>query len=532
LSLPVLKSKEDRLENFVVEVLDEVYQNWAGVKDEVETEKIYEKYSTLFEKKSVASIQGQLSSLIDHKDRTKRKKKAETVKKKVARAERGEISMDLERRARYLLVHLAGGYLERRIAKISDKIETFETKKEVLVDGKKVPYRQALVKMVAEPNRIKRKQLYAIQNNVTEEINPLYEKRMLLLHRHANDLGFKSYYDMFSSLKGIDYQKLARDLLKQTGPMEKMYVDVLEGSFRQIGVPLEDAERHDLSYLTRADRFDRYFKKGMEGETLRKTLATMGINLDDQENITLDLEERPKKNPRAACFPIRIPTKVILGLSPRGGADDYETIFHEAGHAEHFANTDAKLPFVFREGPDNSLTEVYSSLFEGIVSEPLWLQRHTDIGENYKDYAYHARVCVMVFTFLYTGKLLYEIKLHKTSGRGAESSLRKFRKVFSKSLLGLCKIHYSESQYLSYVDDAFYVAEYLRSWIAEAQLRKYLKEEFDEVWWESTRAGNFLKSIWKDGNYYSVDELLQDKVGFKEGLNPKYLFQAFKDQFA
>ena len=39
------------------------------------------------------------------------------------------------------------------------------------------------------------------------------------------------------------------------------------------------------------------------------------------------------------------------------------------------------------------------------------------------------------------------------------------------------KVRYNPVNYLISVDDGFYCAEYLRSWIAEAQLRKYLVEE-------------------------------------------------------
>jgi hypothetical protein len=522
-----LESKENELEKFATEVLEEIYQNWAGKKDEVETEKIYNKYSHLFEKKNITSVKRLLS--------TASRKDLMTMNHHSHARNNDDIavvSQDLERRGRYLLVQLASGFLDRRVARISDKIETIETKKEVVFDGEKIPYRQALVMMVKEGNRQRRKKLYGIQNQVTEELNPLYERRMVMLHNLARSLGFKSYYDMFSKLKKINYQKFESDLRRYTKAAEGIYKSVLEESFSKIGVDLKEAERHDLSYLMRAERFDKYFRKGLEAEALKKTLLAMGIDLERQKNITLDLEERPKKNPRAACFPIRIPSRVILGLSPRGGVDDYETIFHEAGHAEHFASTDAALPFAFRESPDNSLTEVYSSLFEGITSEPLWVKKFTEMTEgDLEDYTKHATLGSMSFTYLYTGKLVYEIKLHKDSKRNeSTSSLRKFRRIFVSSLLEQSHIRYDESQYLSYVDDSFYVAEYLRSWVAEAQLRRYLKEEFGEAWWENPGAGGFLKSIWRKGNYYSVEELTKEELGYKSGLDPRYLFGIFKER--
>ena len=49
---------------------------------------------------------------------------------------------------------------------------------------------------------------------------------------------------------------------------------------------------------------------------------------------------RPKKSPRAFCAPVRVPGEVYLVLSPVGGRDDFSVLFHEAGHAEHYANVD------------------------------------------------------------------------------------------------------------------------------------------------------------------------------------------------
>jgi oligoendopeptidase F len=74
---------------------------------------------------------------------------------------------------------------------------------------------------------------------------------------------------------------------------------------------------------------------------LEATLADFGIDLHSQENVHLDIEQRPSKSPRAFCAPIEVPDKVMLVIQPIGGADDWRAFFHEAGHAEHFGNTHA-----------------------------------------------------------------------------------------------------------------------------------------------------------------------------------------------
>ena len=48
------------------------------------------------------------------------------------------------------------------------------------------------------------------------------------------------------------------------------------------------------------------------------------------------------KSPRAFCAPIEVPGKVMLVIQPIGGKDDWEALFHEAGHTEHYAHTNAR----------------------------------------------------------------------------------------------------------------------------------------------------------------------------------------------
>ena len=76
---------------------------------------------------------------------------------------------------------------------------------------------------------------------------------------------------------------------------------------------------------------------------LEATLTDLGIDLRSQANVHLDLESRPNKSPRAFCAPIEVPGKVMLVIQPIGGKDDWEALFHEAGHTEHYAHTSGTL---------------------------------------------------------------------------------------------------------------------------------------------------------------------------------------------
>ena len=112
---------------------------------------------------------------------------------------------------------------------------------------------------------------------------------------------------------------------------------------------------------------------------LRETLRELGIDLDSQANVHLDLEQRPNKHPRAFCAPIEVPGRVMLVIAPIGGRDDWEALFHEAGHAEHYGFTSADLPMEDKRLGDMAVTEGWASLFQHLVTEPAWLNRRLDV---------------------------------------------------------------------------------------------------------------------------------------------------------
>ncbi|HEY9720699.1 MAG TPA: hypothetical protein V6D47_01715, partial [Oscillatoriaceae cyanobacterium] len=60
-------------------------------------------------------------------------------------------------------------------------------------------------------------------------------------------------------------------------------------------------------------------------------------------------------------------------------------------------------------------------------------------------------------------------------------------------------------------------ANYVRAWIMWAQLRKYLRREFGEEWYNSRAAGDFLKRIWSLGQSLP-GELLVRQFGY-DGLD-------------
>ena len=197
-----------------------------------------------------------------------------------------------------------------------------------------------------------------------------------------------------------------------------------------------------------------------------ETLAGLGIDLEAQSNVMLDTETRPTKSPRAFCSTPRVPAEVYLVMPPIGGREDYAALFHEAGHAEHYGCTDADLAFEFRHLGDNSVTESFAFLLEGLTASPAWLERV--LGSTDAEAAIeHARASRLVFLRRYSAKIAYEVELH-----GPDADLEAMPERYASLLGERIGVEWPRETWLSDVDPGFYVACYLRAWALEVDWRR------------------------------------------------------------
>lgn len=469
------------VENFCSEMQKEWYLNWAGIKEEMNLSAIYDRYKHLFTKELILAV----------KERRKHAKGEE------------------ERKLRYLQQFFVSEYLGMMVKELSEKAETMESKETIKVDGEKIPFRLAAVKIANEPKREQRSRLFEARNRVIDRINVVLLERMEKLHETSRMLGYKNYMTLFRDIKGIDFQRLGKLMQDFIAKTESIYTTRMDTAIiDKVGVKLKDAEKHDLAFFFRAKEFDTYFKKEDAVEILRKTLAKIGLRLEEQKNIEVDLEERPKKSPRAFCSGIKVPDEVKLVIMPKGGHDDYAALFHEAGHAEHFGCVNPDLAVEYKRLGDNSVTETFAFLLEYLLTDENWLRQNTSLkeAEEYLDFLYLYK---LYFLRRYGAKLSYELKLH-TAG-----TLKGIDEVYKETLEEALKFKHPKNHYLTDHDDGFYCAQYLRAWIFEEQLRATLKEGFGEKWFDNNEAGTFLRNLWADGQKYDAVELAQ-MLGYKD----------------
>jgi hypothetical protein len=312
---------------------------------------------------------------------------------------------------------------------------------------------------------------------------------------------------MTEELSGIDLGALAQQTEAFLAATEDEYEAKVEPPLGvQLGLGFDELSRADLPAFFRAPSLDGLFPAEQLLPMFEATLAGLGLDGGSPGNVILDAEPRPKKSPRAFCAPVRVPEEVYLVLTRVGGREDYETLLHEAGHAEHFSHVDPGLPVEHRYLGDNSVTEGYAFLFQHLTEDHVWLERRLGIADPEPIVAF-ARASKLVFLRRYCAKLAYELELQ---GDGAVDGLDQ---LYARRLSDAVHVDWPAATWLSDVDPFFYVAAYLRAWALETHLRRELRERFGELWFDDPGAGEMLRELWSAGQRERADELLRRLTG-------------------
>jgi len=455
-------------EEFVSSLDREYYLHFAGLQDEFDIESIYERHAELFSR-----------------DNVQRLREAGTPQ---------------------LLEFAVQGLMGRATKAEAAELARREAALEIEVDGEPMPYRQAAVVQVNEPNPERRLAIERARLEAGErELDPLLREVLERTHALAGELGWPDMRAMCEELSGIDLRALERQTSAFLDATEGSYEPIVSGPLeRELGFGFERLRRSDFSYFFRAASLDAAFTDERLLGSLAQTLAGLALN---PPGVKLDVEQRPKKTPRAFCSPVRVPDEVYLVIARRGGRDDFETLFHEAGHAQHFAHMPASLPMEHRYLGDNSITESFAFLFQHLTQSPAWLRVRLDVNDPEPIEA-QARAAKLVFLRRYAAKLAYELELHS-----APPALDPLREVYAQRLGDALHVDWSPQSWLSDVDPFFYAAAYIRAWALETHVRRLLVERFGELWFEEPEAGEFLKTLWAQGQSMRGDELLAELTG-------------------
>jgi hypothetical protein len=476
---------EQQLQRYLYERSEEGRAVWVGVKDVSEQAAIVARYADLFSREQLGAL---------------------------AEAEEAAPGDDRERLQR-LRKACEGGIVVAELAERYDALENAQLAAHVSFRGEELPLRAAQARLAVLDSYRDRAELGELHAERSAEFN---DDRLELLRTHeALEADLSEQPDPVArneDEKQISLRELERVLALASRestdawlPLRERWLDRLLGPERED----EPASDH-MAYLRRLSPLESVYTRERSVEVCTATVAALGLPLDEQPNIQLDLEDRPQKVPRACVIASDPPRVVHLITRAQGGLHDYAAFLHEAGHALHYAGCDPALPYAFRRlSRDHALTEIYSYILEAVTREPGWHAEH--FGLSGAQAAENAEATSFLEALLfrrYTAKLQFELVFwSRFADDGGTPD------GYAERLTAATGVRYRPSAYLSDMDAGFYSADYLRAWIRAAQLRRHLVDEVGEDWWRRPETGERLRALFAEGTRPSSEEIAA-RIGF------------------
>lgn len=470
---------EDELQRYLYERAEEGRAVRVGEKEVSERAEIVARYRELFTREQLEALQ---------------------------EAESGADPDERERLYR-LRKTCESGLVEVELGAREDELENAILAARVQYRGEDLPLRSAQAQLAVLPTYAEREELGVLQGDASAAFN---DQRMEMLQaREELDAELSGEPDPVArneEEKGISLRVLSRVLTEASRAADEVYGRLSSKWFDKLmkDERPEVPTSYHVAWLRRLSPLESTYTKDRATEVCLDTLRHLGFNMDQEQNIRMDLDDRPQKSPRACVIAADPPKVVHLITRAQGGLHDYQAFLHEAGHALHYGNCDPGLPYTFRNlSRDHALTEIYSYIFEAISREPGWHAQHFGLSDE--DARENAEATVFLEALLYrryTAKLKFEIEFWENFANGGAG-----QDEYHRLLTSATGISYRPDAYLADMDAGFYSADYLRAWIRSAQLRQWLTKEVGEDWWRNKATGEHLRSLFAEGTRPSSEEI-------------------------
>ena len=460
----------------------------------------------------------------------------ETIARVRKAAKEPGISAD-ERRAReYLQAYLANEFLSQSTSKYDDRAQNAALQATVRLPWMKepVPYKQLDLLVAEEKDAGRRVEIDKARAEIWKTVlNPILAEKEATARKLALDLGYASYVELSEEGR--------RAKLRPFMVEGKRFLDATDGIFREllqevapreIGIPAAQLRRSDFNRLFKAPRLERFFPADLAVPSFRAFLGGMGIDFKTVAGTEVRVDDavNPLKEPRAACWGIRVPSDVRINVKPLPGVDSLGVLFHEGGHAVMFANTTTKV-WEFQQLGPGALTEGLGETFRYSWADPVWLRRYRSFvqahnteakrndplmsDQDIRDLSRLQILYQLYYLRRYAyAKLVYESVLHGGSPslwkgiyeKPTSDPMEVYRDLFATAYA----VPMDETDALRFrtdVDDTFYSLDYSRSFALAHLMSEGLRGKFGADWYGNPEAGKLIKSVVAQGNKTEAEDV-------------------------
>lgn len=250
----------------------EYYRHYAGLKDSYEIEPIYEQHRELFTGGAVEWLRDLAGAPAREEDR---------------------------RRLTMLVDFALQGYVGEATKSVESELARREAELSIEVDGQRLGFRESSVVQANEPDAARRAAIESARVRALDEhLGSLHREQTDRQHQCAADLGWGSYREMCEQSKLIDLDGLHDQTESFLRATETPYPKLLDPELRRtLGLGFSELGHSDLPRFFRAADKDAQFPADRLLPSFLQTMRGLGIDVQGQPGVVLDVESRPK-NPR------------------------------------------------------------------------------------------------------------------------------------------------------------------------------------------------------------------------------------------
>ena len=230
-----LDAFRDDADRFIAELDEEYYLHFAGHKETLEVEAIYERHEELT--------------------------KLETAKR-------------LEGAPTELWRFACEGYLGNLTRSHQEKLATVEAELEATVDGETIPFRMLRVEISNEPDRDRRERLEQARLRLLDEhLNPVYLDAARIDHEAVSPARLAELLRALQAVR-LPSRRARRECTDLLDETERLWEEAGDRLFRErLGIGLADARPWDVARLFRAPELDKAYPSGPDAAGARGDAA-------------------------------------------------------------------------------------------------------------------------------------------------------------------------------------------------------------------------------------------------------------------
>jgi hypothetical protein len=435
------------------------------------------------------------------------------------KAAEGAAAGDERKALLYLRQHLIGEHLARETAGASLRVAA-EGAATFTWDGKEVAVRDLSAMLAAEPEAPRRRAIERAAATAVAKVGPALEERGERITKTARGMGFAGALPLAAFLRGAEPAALAASanaLLEATEGTYRALLDDLAP--RELGMPRQALRRRDAPRLMRGS----LDAKGLPGEVLvaeaRALFAGMGLDLAAMPGVKLDVEQRPRKNPRAITLPVSIPGDVRVSLLPAAGVESYRSTFHELAHAAHFALVKSSVPEFRRLGPVATV-ESFGMLFEGVLEDKGWLGSRPALTGPAAEHMGRASLARRLYLARHhAAQVLFELARTNKPTQAPQLYAQIFSRAYAHPIESNETGRWTQER-----DELLHAADLMRAALLAAQMESYLGRlgattasaapaaaaAPGPAWWSTRQSGEWLRRVWAKGSQPTPEELSRE----------------------